>query len=88
MMALVAFFAVVCLALFIVDGMMGWGALKASNIIYFNLGALVLTALIGMSTDIALNPREPDADVGVDFFSDDGNKRDPDDGPYVDKMYK
>ena len=85
MMGLVAFTVLVCLLLFVVNSLLSWGILAATKGLYVVLIFLVLVALIGMATDIVFNPRDPDQDVGVDFFSDDGSKRDPDDGPYVAK---
>lgn len=44
---------------------------------------MALLGLIAATTDWLLRPRDPDEDIGVDFFFNDGNKRDPDDGIYV-----
>ena len=57
--------------------------LSANRIMWIKIIGLFLVSLMGMATDIVFNPREPDQDIGVDFFSDDGGKRDPDDGPYI-----
>jgi hypothetical protein len=55
----------------------------ATLIRYVTLGGMALLGMIAFTADLLLMPRDPDEDIGVDFFHDDGGRRDPDDGPYI-----
>lgn len=49
---------------------------------YILIGCLAFVGIVAATADWLLKPRDPDEDVGVDFFFNDNNTRDPDDGVY------